>query len=543
MRHFLFLLLLSFTITAGIQAQASLEWGDNIKGNKGKPFGILGVSESHIYVMAYNQSNGDVFLQLFDPEKLNLQEEIQLELDDKGPTLYYEANFLTENEQIVFFYSIYEKAIKSRTLFYVVYNNKGDLVGAETKLFSVPVKNKKSSGSFMMSQSANEKYILASVNAGALNGKKEGQKIFSKVFDSDGAVINEIESAYEKKVFYASEVFLGAALDNEGNIFILKGLEPKIKPSVMEDRSAYITNRDYQYKSLDLLVKRKGESELHSKAIIRDQENQYIYLQPEFFVKPDGIVFVTGCWGRLDKAPLSINKTLMKESGFFVSQFNNKGEETFQKFIRDDREMVQNFFNDWYRKFMRLELRNFYCKHMYFHPSGDFSVYYEHVYAQGMNKFLQFHNIFHLRYSASGELKSYETISKFQRDLFMSYFGSLHAVLYVMSQGRNRFNSYMLVANKEDSPVVIFNDHPKNAGKSSNFQKGLKRLDNFEQGIPVLIRVGEEGEEASDRIPLLKDNSDEVHLHTQLSFQEKDGTVLVFGSLRKQEKLGRIYLD
>jgi hypothetical protein len=86
----LFLLQLTFLFSMNhLSAQATVDWGEEMKGARGEPTTILGSHGNHTFVMASRYSDGNmpeliIHFQRFDREYLNLQLEKKIKVPKRA---------------------------------------------------------------------------------------------------------------------------------------------------------------------------------------------------------------------------------------------------------------------------------------------------------------------------------------------------------------------------------------------------------------------------------------------------------------------------
>jgi hypothetical protein len=515
-------------------AQNEIEWGKAIK-SEATPANIIASTDIFIYTIAFKDK--DFFIQKYDKADLSFVDEFPIEYKEENKKAIFESIFITDNEDIVLFYSTYEK--KQRLLYYKMYANTGALIEDETLVFEEEVKSKAASSSFFFDQSNNAKYILVGLNAGKVNGKKEGVILKAKVIDRAFKIVNSFDSGIKKKLFGHDEAVLGVKVDDAGTIYLLKGRESKKKELIaVVNPNQRVVQRDNEYTQLVLLMKEKNIEETNQHLIIQKSKDPTYYHNPALFVLGDSVC-VSACWGIANRA--EYQRMFWSANGFYFGRLSsNNLTDIAESYIPTDKAMSDNFYGGKFKKKADMRLYTLYPNYALLHEkNGEISFFFERIIT--LNNFTSafYESIFMMRIKKDGSLKSYNTVTKSQSDLWSARLDQIYPLVGVFFRSNDKHFSYILAYDDRESPHVIFNDQKKNVGLINNQAKGLKRLKTPKNGVPVIVEIKENGE-SSKRIPIDETKRSNVDILISTNFMEDMGSVLVLGQKGKELFLGRL---
>lgn len=502
---------------------AKLKWGEDLDNTIATPDFILGERNGNVFVASSKGKN--YYFQRYDSENLSLKidKKIELEKIDKAPQ-DMEA-FALQGEEVIVYTSTYKS--KLRKLYYTTLNKEGIAVHEPRQIFEIPVASETTSSDFRFHTSEDGNYIAVSVYAEFASEKKK--KFFSKVFDVTHNEVNKMDLEFPMlknvKTLYNINRF---CTDNDGNIYVLSSLFTE-----------YIMGK-YHYSELQVITKNRIENKEFKEAIQYSGSGKIYLSNIKFEVNAKGDLCVFGFYST--QVITSTQSYLPINGSMFVKISGTTHQAEIKKFQPLSNEIMVSLLGAKMATKKNAGIYGFSIDNLFFKDDGGFLITGES--SMGIEPSMYYNQIYVFDFSNEGDITWAKVINKSQTDLAATigsaYARAANVFLYV---NRNFFFSY-LVGEKDGKICIIYNDQKDNVGlpvKNLDEDK-IKGLTAPAKGVPIVIYIDEKGE-TSERKAIEGGLDEDVKIRPMVSTQTSSNSIIVYGSRKSKDKLGRITLE
>jgi hypothetical protein len=534
----LFLLLLNTTLA--FTQNVSIKWGENQKPDNFISV-ILGEDKSGVYVLATKRDR--YFLEKYDPA--NFIQVFSKELtmtDQNGKNADFENLFFLKGKFLLFS-SFFDRKLDKYTVNASILSSDGSPQGEATKVFEIDAKKKSERGQFDIKISNDSSKILI-YNKGTNNMKYVH---FLRV----GVIDLQLNLLAQFDETYPAELVLGyPELDPRisisdflftpsGKIFILVN-----KFHIRKEWS------EFEFIGFDIASKNKVvyplelKDEKISNLVFSQDENDILKLSGYYVERVatglskryDAIIGVF--FMRIDvfkKQVLSENKKDFDEKtveGYVTKKKYDKGQRLPARFV--PRKIVERKDGS---KFLISEY---------------FAIELERAMGEQGTTTYYYNDILVTSISADGKVNWSSIIPKKQQDeekekainpLFSrssgySYVGKDLLATAIPNEGDNTIYYSFLLIEKDDKLLFVFNDHPDNIE-----QKDITKLSDLRKGkngIPVIVTLDGNGISTKKIVEGAKDEG--VIIRPRIALQTNSENIIIYGSRKSNDKLGRIII-
>jgi len=490
---------------------------------------ILGEDDNGVFTLSNRKK--DFFVNCFNNDKLNLKftKLIEVAKHNNIKLSMEEVFFMKEN--VIVLASGFNKATSQAVTYAWRYNKRnGNVNGKIVAVSTVDVEKKRRKGYFGFKISQSGEFFM--VYHYARLKKAEKQKLTIQVYDSELELLKEINKEFDfnerGRPVYGMSHFM---VDDDANVFYVRSGGEGDEVGEVQLIS-YLFVDEYEERELPITIKQDDGrfSGVVGLTLIAEEENVYL---AGYYVSLSGGVFkYVGIDGTF-YAKIDIkNNSILTQS---ISPFDDE----VKRKILSDKKVDKG----------RQLPASFRIKDIMLLDNGEVVIISEYFTVQstesrGMKTTTYIYgSIIATKVNNEGEIEWNKAIIKKQMytdvQPVIGIGGALTISAYVsVTKDKTIYYSY-LVGVGEEELYFIFNDNEKNFGVPTD---DYKKLSNPKKGIPAIVTINRETGDL-DKIAGYEVLSNDVILRPRISKQVSPNEVLVYGSKKKSEKIGRLIFD
>ncbi len=525
-KYLMFVLFLSFGIK-GISG-IKVEWSEDIPRDN-FVIDIMGEDENGIFTLSNKKK--DYFINNFNSKSLSQKYSKLIELSKQGSVkIALEEVFFMKNN-VIAFASGFDKAASQSITYAIKYNKKtGNTEGKVIAVSKVDVEKKRRSGNFGFKLSENGEFLL--IHHYAKLKKSDKQKLSLTIFDADLEKVKEIKDEFPFENNRAVYDFTGFTIDSEGNIFYFKS-SGGFRTVSKIDLISHLFDDDYEERALPIEIEQADNSRFSGVSGLTLMANgEYVYLGGYYFSLEKGVFKTTGINGTFySKIDIASNEVVNQT----ISEFDN---EIIAATLSEKKAAKGKQIPAFYR-----------IKDMILAENGELIIVSEYFTVvtsetQQVNiTVYTYGNLIVSKISNEGEILWNKGIPKQQvyKDVQPKVGGSTGLLSFgatlSLSKDKTIYYSYLIGVGDENL-YIVFNDNEKNFSLDAT---KIKKLTSPKKGVPAVVKITDDGEMI--RKPGYEVLSEDVILRPKISRQVAEDEILVYGSKKKSEKIGRLIFE